>query len=58
MTTNLDNSKRIQESDDQFSDALTRLLNECAIDTGVSDFAQQHDNYLYGLTRNDVDNTR
>ena len=55
-----DNSKPTQESDDQSWDALTRLLNECAIDTGISDLAQQHDHYLYGLTKNgtDVDNTR
>jgi len=55
-----DNGKPTQEADDQSWDALTRLLNECAIDTGVSDLAQQHDHYLYGLTKNvtDVDNTR
>ena len=55
-----DNGKPTQETDNQSWDALTQLLNECAIDTGVSDLAQQHDHYLYGLTKNvtDVDNTR
>ena len=63
VTINLsdaDNGSHAQETDDQSWDALTKLLNECAIDTGVSDLAQQHDHYLYGLTKNvtDVDNTR
>ncbi len=55
-----DNGRHAQETDNQSWDALTQLLNECAIDTGVSDLAQQHDHYLYGLTKNvtDVDNTR
>ena len=55
-----DNGKPAQETDNQSGDALTQLLNECAIDTGVSDLAQQHDHYLYGLTKtvNDIDNTR
>ena len=57
MTTN---GKPFAETDDQSEDALTQLLNECAIDTGVSDLAHQHDRYLYGLTKNgtDVNDTR
>jgi len=63
VTVNLsdaDNGNPAQETDTQSWDALSQLLNECAIDTGVSDLARQHDHYLYGLTKNvtDVDNTR
>lgn len=28
--------------------ALTQLVENCAIETGISDLAQQHDHYLYG----------
>jgi len=28
-------------------------VNECAIDTGVSDLAHQHDHYLYGTSKQD-----
>lgn len=27
---------------------LTQLVENCAVETGVSDLAQQHDHYLYG----------
>ncbi|HET6974509.1 MAG TPA: hypothetical protein VFH96_10820 [Pyrinomonadaceae bacterium] len=40
-----------QKMDNQSGDALIQLLNECTIDTGVSDLAHQHDHYLYGLTK-------
>jgi len=46
MITNL------KAMDNQSWEALIQLLNECAIDTGVSNLAQQHDHYLYGLTKN------
>jgi len=49
--SNSDNSKPAEETNDQSGDALTQLLRECAIDTGVSDLAHQHDHYLYGLTK-------
>ena len=54
------NGTHSQKTQAQSWDALTQLLDECAIDTGVSDFAQQHDHYLYGLTKNitDGDSTR
>ena len=42
-----ENGNPTPKLEDQSWDALTRLLNECAIDTGVSDLAQQHDHYLY-----------
>lgn len=32
-------------------DALTKLLEECQIDTGISDLAHQHDHYLYGTPK-------
>jgi predicted DNA-binding antitoxin AbrB/MazE fold protein len=58
--TESENGKHSQKTEAQSCDALARLLNECGIDTGISDLAQQHDHYLYGLTKNvtDADNTR
>lgn len=32
-------------------DALTKLIEECQIDTGISDLAHQHDHYLYGTPK-------
>lgn len=45
---------------DRSWDALTQLLEECAIDTGVPDLARQHDHYLYGIPKRltDADSTR
>lgn len=50
--TEPENGKHVRESEANSWDALAQLLNECAIDTGVSDLAQEHDHYLYGLTKN------
>ena len=38
---------RAKGLEDQW-DALTQLLAECAIDSGIPDLASQHDHYLYG----------
>lgn len=40
-------------------DALTQLIADCAIDTGVEDLASQHDHYLYRTPKhlNDADST-
>ena len=46
--TEPENGGHSPETEAQSWDALAQLLNECAIDTGVSDLAQQHDHYLYG----------
>ena len=32
-------------------EALVKLLEECAIDTGIPDLAHQHDHYLYGTPK-------
>ena len=29
-------------------DALTKLVQDCALETGIADLAHQHDHYLYG----------
>ena len=29
-------------------DDISRLVEECALDTGIPDLADQHDHYLYG----------
>jgi len=46
-----DDGERSQGMEDRSWDALTRLLAECAIDTGVPDLASQHDHYLYGTPK-------
>jgi hypothetical protein len=32
-------------------DKLRQLIKNCAVDTDISDFAQQHDHYLYGMPK-------
>jgi len=32
-------------------DALTKLIDECQVDTGIVDLAHQHDHYLYGTPK-------
>jgi len=29
-------------------ESLTKLVEDCAVETGISDLAHQHDHYLYG----------
>jgi hypothetical protein len=29
-------------------DTLSRLIEDCGVETGIADFAHQHDHYLYG----------
>jgi predicted DNA-binding antitoxin AbrB/MazE fold protein len=55
-----DNGETSQKIPDQSWDALTQLLAECAIDTGVPDLARQHDHYIYGIPKRltDADSTR
>ena len=55
-----DNGGRSVGMEDRSWDALTQLIVECAIDTGVPDLASQHDHYLYGIPKklNDADSTR
>jgi predicted DNA-binding antitoxin AbrB/MazE fold protein len=40
------------QSEDSWN-ALTSLIDECAIDTGIGDLAQQHDHYLYNTPKRD-----
>ncbi len=32
-------------------DALMKLVEACAVDTGIPDLAHQHDHYLYGTPK-------
>ena len=38
-------------TDDSGWQALAQLVEDCAVETGISDLAQQHDHYLYGKTK-------
>lgn len=60
VTLEDDNRDRSQGMEDRSWDALTQLLDECSIDTGVTDLADQHDHYLYGISKRltDADSTR
>jgi len=51
ITQEPENGKRPVE--DHSWNELAELVNECAIDTGVSDLAHQHDHYLYGTSKQD-----
>ena len=46
-----ENSENSPGVEDPSWDALTQLLTECAIDTGIADLSQQHDHYLYGVPK-------
>ncbi len=37
--------------EDEAWEALTQLVAECAVDTGITDLAHQHDHYLYGKAK-------
>jgi predicted DNA-binding antitoxin AbrB/MazE fold protein len=50
-----DNGERSQGMEERSWDALTQLLTDCAIDTGVRDLASQHDHYLYGIPKRPTD---
>jgi len=32
-------------------EALAQLVEECAVETGITDLAHQHDHYLYGKSK-------
>jgi hypothetical protein len=44
----LTDARDVQETD---YDSLTKLLEECQMDTGIEDLAHQHDHYLHGTPK-------
>ncbi len=40
-----------EELPDGAWDELMKAIEECQMDTGIPDLAQQHDHYLYGTPR-------
>jgi hypothetical protein len=34
--------------DEEVWDTLSQLIEDCGVETGIADFAHQHDHYLYG----------
>jgi hypothetical protein len=42
------NVRDVQKTD---YDALTKLLEDCQMDTGIEDLAHQHDHYLHGTPK-------
>ena len=38
----------ITSEEDTAWDALAQLVEDCAVETGITDLAHQHDHYLYG----------
>jgi hypothetical protein len=51
-------SQEISLSEEEYNagwDALEAVLSQCAVETGLTDLAHQHDRYLYGTPKkNDV----
>ncbi len=45
------NEKTLAEVRETDYDALTKLIEECQMETGISDLAYQHDHYLYGTPK-------
>jgi hypothetical protein len=50
VITFLDEGKNLTtpSGDDASWDALAQLVEQCKVETGISDLAHQHDYYLYG----------
>ena len=42
-----ENSDSLPIEDSEWN-ALAQLLQDCAVETGIKDLAQEHDHYLYG----------
>ena len=49
---------QLPEMDESSWDALTQLLADCAIDTGIADLASRHDYYLYAMAKTVRDDNR
>ena len=45
---------RSQKYKDNLDD-LGKLLERCKVSTGISDLADQHDHYLYGIPKREVE---
>ena len=45
-------SPAVEGGCDDGYDALSRLIEETQVETGIGDLAHQHDHYLYGTTKN------
>lgn len=43
-----EDAPRIRETN---YDALTKLIDDCQMDTGISDLAHQHDHYIHGTPK-------
>jgi hypothetical protein len=43
-----DGTRPPSAEDESAWDALEQLLEVCAVETGITDLAHQHDHYLYG----------
>lgn len=37
--------------DDSDWDKLSQILDECQINTGITDLAEQHDHYIHGIPK-------
>lgn len=44
-------SQKYKDSDDE----LGQLLERCQVNTGLSDLSYQHDHYLYGTSKREVE---
>jgi hypothetical protein len=53
VITFLDNELTDQAKDEEEAawDALMQLIEDCTVETGITDLAHQHDHYLYGKTK-------
>jgi hypothetical protein len=41
----------VLKKEDAAWDELVQLIEECGVETGISDLAHQHDHYLYGKAK-------
>ena len=44
-----------QSKEDVFWDEFDQILEECQMNTGIADLSYQHDHYIYGTPKRDLE---
>jgi hypothetical protein len=47
--------KQLESREDVFWDEFDQILEECQMNTGISDLSYQHDHYIHGLPKRELE---
>ena len=47
--------KQLKSKEDVFGDEFDQILEECQMNTGIADLSYQHDHYIYGTPKRDLE---